>query len=69
MMEKAFTGFLALPPPAVWWRVLGVDSNAGEAAIKEAYRAKAKALNGTGPAMYDLNRARDEGLRERRGER
>jgi hypothetical protein len=45
MMEAAFTGFAALPPPMAagkpWRDVLGVQANeSGEQVVKEAYRRK-----------------------------
>lgn len=44
MLEAAFTGFTALPPPATesvqrdWWDVLGVQRHASPDEIKAAYR-------------------------------
>lgn len=41
ILDRAFTGFTALPAPGAkreWWEVLGVDRTAGTDAIKAAYR-------------------------------
>ena len=42
ILDRAFTGFSALPPPAgeAWWDVLGVPANARSAEIKAAYQRK-----------------------------
>ncbi len=42
MLDRAFTGFLALPSPRPWWDVLGVSPSASSEAIKQAYWARAK---------------------------
>lgn len=44
MMERAFTGFAALPAPAGnnWWEVLNVEHTASEEEIKSAYRELAR---------------------------
>ena len=45
MMERAFTGFAALPAPTApkqWWESLGVDRNCTVADAERAYRALAK---------------------------
>lgn len=65
MLDRAFTGFEALPAPEQWWDVLGVPSNASGADIERAYRAKAMAAHpdqgGSDAAMSRLNAARDQG--------
>jgi len=40
ILERAFTGFLALPAPAAraWWQVLGVAAHAGTVDVIDAYR-------------------------------
>jgi hypothetical protein len=41
ILQRAYTGFTALPPPAdlrTWWQVLGVAESARGAAVTEAYR-------------------------------
>jgi hypothetical protein len=72
MMERAFTGFQALPSPEMankrqWWQVLGVDRAASAEAIKEAYRSKAKACHpdagGDEAMMAELNAAYSEATR------
>ena len=41
MMERAFTGFTALPSSAEsWWGVLGVEANARPTEIEAAYRRR-----------------------------
>lgn len=43
MLDRAFTGFAALPAPSVdWWTVLGVNRMAPEADIRAKYRELAK---------------------------
>lgn len=70
MVERAFTGFTALPPPtgAVkgWWEVLGVPRAASRDQVLAAHR-KLIAENhpdrgGSHDAMAAINAARDEGL-------
>lgn len=46
--QENFMGYKALPEQTsgfAWWDVLGVDNNADEAAIKQAYFVKAKKLH------------------------
>lgn len=70
VLDQAFEGFTTLPPPgaaaepssAAWWMILGVDAMAGPEAIREAYKAKARAAGG---ASAELNAARDAGLAAR----
>lgn len=65
MLDRAFTGFEALPAPEQWWQVLGVSPSATAPEIDAAYREQAKAAHpdrgGSDAAMARLNRARDEG--------
>jgi DnaJ-class molecular chaperone len=65
-IERAFTGYVALPEKAgglSWWDVLGVPINATEEQVTSAYRAKAKIFHpdsGSAPdheAMVKLNEA------------
>lgn len=76
ILERAFTGFDALPPPGqalrpprAWWEVLGVAQSADGATINSAYREKAKAAHpdagGSDTAMAELNAARVAGLQAR----
>lgn len=72
MMERAFTGFTALPPPTTkreWWQVLGVPRDAGRDAILAAHRKligdNHPDTGGSHDAMAEINAARDAGLRER----
>lgn len=69
MLEAAFTGFAALPPPdaaRAWWEVLGVARDATRGQITAAFRRLASAAHpdkgGTAEQMAQINRARDEGL-------
>lgn len=72
MMERAFTGFKALPAPGAakpWWLVLGFDSPslATLAAINARFNELAKTQHpdkGGDPHAFDaLRKARDEGRR------
>lgn len=73
MMQAAFTGFAALPPPIVagmsrpWWDVLGVPQTAGRPEIEAAYKRLASQNHpdkgGSTAAMTAINQARDEALR------
>ena len=52
MMERAFSGFEALPPPDVdrhWWEVLSVPERADLEQIHTAYRKKAKEAHPDSP--------------------
>lgn len=40
LLNRAFTGFKALPAPENWWEVLGVDEHATSAEIRTAYLIK-----------------------------
>lgn len=66
ILERAFTGFVALPAPGNWRAILGDCTTAGEA--RERYRLLALAAHpdrgGSGDEMSKLNVARDEALRE-----
>ncbi len=74
MLQAAFTGFAALPPPIVagmdrpWREVLGVHAGSGRAHVDDAYRRLASKHHpdrGGDPAkMAELNRARDQALAE-----
>jgi len=72
MMDRAFTGFAALPDPAnrTWRSILGwvEGTQATAQMIKERYGALAFERHpdhgGSNELMAELNRARDEGLKE-----
>lgn len=71
MMEKAFEGFAALPPPGSstaesWWSILQVSPSATEPEIRTAYRKQAMKIHQNGgddQALSALNVARDEALK------
>lgn len=76
MVERAFSGFTALPPPMTtpvrrdWWTVLGLTRSASIDEIKAAYRKLAAKAHpdqpgGSHDAMAELSLARDAGLNER----
>jgi hypothetical protein len=66
MIERAFTGFVALPSNSAW-DVLGLRPGASRDEITKAYRAKAMECHsdhgGSDEKMARLNVARDELLR------
>lgn len=71
LLERAFTGFTALPPRGgearPWWEVLGVSQTAAADEVKAAYRELAMAhhpdLGGDGETMARVNRAYEESQR------
>lgn len=68
IMDRAFTGFMALPASGPkWWEILGVTPNATVNEIEFAWRKKAIEKHpdrgGTHAAMAEVNAARDEGLK------
>lgn len=67
MLDRAFTGFEALPAPEQWWQVLNVRPEASVEDIDAAWRAAMPAAHpdrgGTDAAAASLNAARDEGRR------
>ena len=74
VLERAFTGFTALPAPEAgqarpWWEVRGVPRNAHESDIVAAYRRKASTAHpdrgGSVDAMAELNQARELALSDR----
>lgn len=67
ILDRAFTGFTALPSPSQWWHVLGLESpRVTEEEIQAAYRRRAQHTHpdkgGSQDAMASLNWARDAGL-------
>jgi hypothetical protein len=65
MLDRAFTGFMALPAPEQWWQVLGLTEKASITEIDAAYRALARKAHpdagGSDAMMARLNAARDAG--------
>jgi hypothetical protein len=68
ILDRAFTGFEALPSPKRWWEVLGVAPTAGREEIESVWREKAREAHpdtgGSHARMAELNAARDAGLRQ-----
>lgn len=71
LLERAFHGFVALPPPESrkpWWEVLGIPRESEAFMVEAAYRHRAKTAHpdaqGSTAAMEELNDARDAALRE-----
>lgn len=72
MVDRAFSGFVALPPPDAgkeWWTLLGVPRSASRDEILAAHRRLAVEHHpdrGGDPARAaEINAARDKGLAER----
>lgn len=69
MLDRAFTGFEALPPPPPWWQTLGLqESTTNRDTIESAYRLISMGTHpdrpgGSHDAQARVNAARDEGLR------
>jgi DnaJ-like protein len=73
ILERAFTGFIALPAPIVagmkreWWRVLDCSQHSSRETIEHSYRRLASRYhpdkeNGDAAKMAELNAARVEAL-------
>lgn len=69
ILERAFTGFTALPAPSArreWWEVLGVMPDASKYEVRAAYRKLAAQHHpdrgGSQSAMAEINVAYQEGL-------
>ena len=70
ILDRAFTGFAALPAPAggkrEWWTVLELPSTASQAEIREAFNRLAREHHpdrgGSDERMAEIIRARDEAL-------
>lgn len=63
MLDRAFTGFTALPAPnqeRPWWEVLNVSREATRAEIQQAWKSKVK--NKSEEQLKELNVARDRGF-------
>lgn len=70
ILDRAFTGFVALAAPEQWFQVLGVSVSASVEQIDSAYRSLAQKHHpdrngGNDYEMKRINAARDEGLRHR----
>jgi hypothetical protein len=67
VLERAFAGFAALPPPRSCWDILGVKPDASTGDIHRAFISKAKLAHpdagGSDAAMSELNQARDQALK------
>lgn len=69
ILDRAFTGFQALPNPEQWWHVLGLETaDVTEEEITRTWRTLAQRNHpdrgGNDHHMGKINRARDEGLRQ-----
>lgn len=70
LVRATFTGFRALPAPAgkSWWDVLGVPRGSNAQAITAAHRSLTAKHHpdrgGNADLMAEINRARDEALKE-----
>lgn len=67
MMERAFDGFAALPPPDDCWKILGISTGGHERRlipdeIRAAFRNKVREHHGKDYDMDRLVKARDEAL-------
>lgn len=69
ILERAFTGFTALPAPGAaqpWWEVLGVSQGATHETIKAAWRRLASTAHpdkgGSHDQMAAINKALAEGM-------
>lgn len=66
ILDRAFTGFVALPAPEQWFQVLGVAAVATRQQIEEAHRRLAMLHHpdrgGSTETMARINQARDDGL-------
>lgn len=65
ILDRAFTGFAALPAPEQWFQVLGVSATASRADIEAAHRRLAMQHHpdrgGDADLMARINTARDDG--------
>lgn len=69
ILDRAFTGFTALPAPEQWFTILGVPAAATVDQVEEAYRRLAMKHHpdrgGDAQEMARINAARERGLEER----
>lgn len=66
ILERAFTGFDALPPPPDPFKILGVTRSATKESVNAAWRAKVRAEagpHGSQNLLVELNVARDQVLK------
>lgn len=66
ILDAAFAGFIALPPPpgwVPWWEVLGVRADATKEAISAARKALAREHSTDEAKMQAINVAHDEGMK------
>lgn len=79
LVRASFRGFAALPPPGSsmtkklrWWEILGVYPDADAETIKRAFRKKADEKHpdhgGTEEEFKELQAARQEGLKQAKGD-
>jgi hypothetical protein len=69
ILDRAFSGFEALPAPKPWWEILGLRHKpSSRADVELAFRARARTLHpdmgGSDAAMAELNDARERALKE-----
>lgn len=71
ILDRAFTGFTALPAPEQWFTILGVSSHATRDEIDDAYRKLAMQHHpdrgGNSNEMARVNYARDRGYEQLAG--
>lgn len=71
ILERAFSGFQALPAPKKWWDILEVRQDASRDVIEANFRRLARDRHpdtgGSNQAMAELNEARAAGLAARHG--
>jgi hypothetical protein len=70
ILDRAFTGFTALPAPEQWFQVLDVPASCSRADVEAAFKRLAMEHHpdrgGTHDQMARINLARDEGLAQAR---
>ncbi|HYP79892.1 MAG TPA: J domain-containing protein [Steroidobacteraceae bacterium] len=70
VLDRAFTGFTALPAPEQWFQVLGVSATASKADIEKAFKRLAMEHHpdrgGDSQQMARINQARDDGISQAR---
>lgn len=72
MLDRAFTGFAALPSPSTrkWWEVLGVEQSADQTTIKARFRELARTHHpdngGSHEMMSEINAAYQDSLEDQK---